>query len=209
MSKHSPLQPQELLEQAFPQVHYLVLALDGDRKADHWLAENSHAVALFCRALSGDKGSAARLEADHGDDLDDLFELIDNEDLVNWLREHRPEVHCLFQAIQGDESATRELRKLRPVYARLVPMLRQIHDRYLERNQNGDTEMEDGTMADMGCLIGEMHLRQGEFEKAIEAFSRAIETRPSADLFEGRARAYRELAARDEGAAQLIRRRNG
>jgi uncharacterized protein HemY len=62
-------------------------------------------------------------------------------------------------------------------------------------------------MADMGCLIGELHLRQGEYEKAIEAFSRALETRPSSDLYEGRARAYRALAERDEAAAALLRQR--
>lgn len=209
MSKQSPQVPEELLEQAYPQIHFLILALEGDRLSDHWLGENSHAVALFSRALLGQKQAVAQLEADHSDDLDDLFELIDNDDLLAWLQQHRPHVHQLFLAIQGDDDALHDLRKHRAAFARLVPTLRRIHDQYLERNRNGTTALEDGTMADMGCLIGEMHLRQGEFEKAIDAFTRAIETRPSADLFEGRARAYRELAARDESAAQLIRRRNG
>ena len=42
----------------------------------------------------------------------------------------------------------------------------------------------------------------------IEAFTRAIETRPAADLYEGRARAYRGLAERDMDAAALLRQRH-
>ena len=53
-----------------------------------------------------------------------------------------------------------------------------------------------------------VYLRQGEFEKAVEAFTRAIDTRPAADLYEGRARAYRGLAERDMDAAALLRQRH-
>jgi hypothetical protein len=56
--------------------------------------------------------------------------------------------------------------------------------------------------ADVSCLIGELHLHKGDYPKAIEAFSRAIDSRPTADAYLGRARAYRALAARDEGRAQ-------
>jgi hypothetical protein len=56
--------------------------------------------------------------------------------------------------------------------------------------------------ADMSCLIGEMHLRKADYTKAIEAFGRAIEVRPTADAFLGRAKAYRALAARDETATR-------
>ncbi len=65
--------------------------------------------------------------------------------------------------------------------------------------------MPEGAAADVGCLIGEMHLHNDEFDKAVEAFSRAVETNPTADAYEGRARAYRALAALDESAAQLLR----
>ena len=47
------------------------------------------------------------------------------------------------------------------------------------------------TAADVGCLIGELHLSKGEYHKAIEAFTRAIENQPTADVYEGRAIAVR------------------
>ena len=60
--------------------------------------------------------------------------------------------------------------------------------------------------ADVSLLIGEMHLKQGDYFKAIEAFTRSIEADPrAADEYEGRARAYRALAARDERKARELR----
>ena len=60
--------------------------------------------------------------------------------------------------------------------------------------------------ADVSLLIGEMHLKHGDYFKAIEAFTRAIEADPrAADEYEGRARAYRALAARDERRARELR----
>ncbi len=56
--------------------------------------------------------------------------------------------------------------------------------------------------ADMSCLIGEMHLRKSDFPKAVEAFTRALATRPTADAYLGRARAYRGLAEADERQAR-------
>lgn len=207
MKKHAAPEPPSWLEQAFPQIHYLLLALDGEELASRWLAENSHGVALLTRALSGEKQALTGLENGHGADLDDLFELIENEDLAGWLHERRPEVHLFFQAIKGDENARLHLEHRKPIFAKLVPTLRKVHGRFLERSQNGGSLMEEDAMADMGCLIGELHLRQGEFEKAVEAFTRAIETHPAPDLYEGRARAYRALAERDDSAAALLRQR--
>lgn len=206
MKKHSPPEPPPWLEQAFPQIHYLVLALDGDDRASRWLDDNSHGVALLNRALAGDKLALASLENGHAGQLDDLFEVIDNDDLRGCLQE-RPEILLLFQAIKGDDDATRQLHKKKPAFSRLVPALRRVHDRFLDRTRNDHGAIADDAMADMGCLIGEMHLRQGDYEKAIEAFTRAIETQPAPDLYEGRARAYRGLADRDEDAAQLLRQR--
>jgi uncharacterized protein HemY len=88
-----------------------------------------------------------------------------------------------------------------------VPTFRQVHERFLERSTEDGESMLEGHAAEVGCLIGEMHLRQGEYEKAIEAFSRAIDTQAAPDLYEGRARAYRGLAERDESAAVLLRQR--
>jgi uncharacterized protein HemY len=50
-----------------------------------------------------------------------------------------------------------------------------------------------------------MHLKQAEYEKAVEAFTRAIESNPTPDVYEGRAKAYRALAERDERQAQDLR----
>jgi hypothetical protein len=59
--------------------------------------------------------------------------------------------------------------------------------------------------ADTACLVGEVHLGRGEYHRAIEAFSRALAVRPTADAYEGRARAYRALAAADERFARELR----
>lgn len=59
--------------------------------------------------------------------------------------------------------------------------------------------------ADTACLVGEVHLKKGEYQKAIEAFTRAIESRPTADAYEGRAKAYRALAAVDEREAEGLK----
>jgi hypothetical protein len=201
MRKHSPTEPQSWLEQAYPQMHFLLLALDGDKFASRWLADNSHGVALLTRALSGDQAVLETLDK-KSDDLDDLFELIDNEDLVDWLAQRQPELHLLFEAIQGNDHAVALLKRRKPTFACLVKPFRRVHEAFLQKSLLGNGQIEGGAVADMSCLIGEMHLRQGEYEKAVAAFSRAIETRPAPDLFEGRARAYRALAERDESRAR-------
>ena len=207
--QQSPSTPTSWLEQAYPQMHYLVLALDGEPAAVAWLESNSHGVARFTHALAGEREALAGLQNGQADELDDLFEVIDNEDLTSWLAERRPELRLLFDAIRGDDGAAANLKTRKPSYARLVPALKSVHERFLARTASPHELTEGGAQADVGCLIGEMHLRQSEYEKAIEAFSRAIDTQPAPDLFEGRARAYRGLAERDESAAALMRQRLG
>jgi tetratricopeptide (TPR) repeat protein len=56
--------------------------------------------------------------------------------------------------------------------------------------------------ADAACLVGELHLQKGDFKKAIEAFTRALENHATPDAYQGRAQAYRALAERDEREAQ-------
>src|SRR5262245_31337955 len=207
MKKQNPSQPPSWLEQAYPQMHHLALALGGDRSAVAWLEANSHGVARFTHALNGDRQALAALQNGAAEELDDLFEMIDNEDLTSYLAARHPELSLLFGAIKGDDAATARLKTKKAAYARLVPALRQVHERFLSRTGSPHELTDGGAVADMGCLIGEMHLRQEEYEKAIEAFTRAIETQPAPDLFEGRARAYRGLAERDESAAALMRQR--
>src|SRR5919109_4579187 len=108
------------LEQAYPEVHYLLVALEGDAAGLTWLDHNSKGVAELTRAMTGDKKALSALESEEPADLDDLFEVIDNDDLSNWLKERKPEVHRLFQAIKGDASATAELKKHKPSQAKLV-----------------------------------------------------------------------------------------
>jgi hypothetical protein len=72
-----------------------------------------------------------------------------------------------------------------------------------EEAEGGDP-LPQGAAADVSCLIGEMHLKQAEYEKAVEAFTRAIEGNPTRDVYEGRAKAYRALAERDQRKAQEL-----
>jgi hypothetical protein len=75
-----------------------------------------------------------------------------------------------------------------------------------DEHDNDEQEQEPkdlrGTAAaDAACLVGEMHLANGEYEKAIQAFTQALAGNPTADAYEGRAKAYRALAERDERKA--------
>jgi len=75
------------------------------------------------------------------------------------------------------------------------------------RGPDGQAQDMAGSAADAACLIGEMHLRQGDHTRAIDAFTRAIQSSPTADAYEGRAKAYRGLAFEDEGQARELRRK--
>jgi tetratricopeptide (TPR) repeat protein len=205
MTRNTPQESDHWLEQAFPQMHFLLLALEGDKPGRLWLEANSPATALFVRLLSGEKDALHRIQNGNTAGLEDLFELVDNDDLSRFLTQRRPDLHMLFAALRGDEQASKALKRAHPSYHRFVGPLRELHDRFLHQGQIAAEPFEESTAADMGCLVGELHLRQGEWEKAIEAFSRAIETQPSADLYEGRAKAYRGLAEQDMERAVLIR----
>ena len=194
-------EPASIVEQAFPQVRYLLLALDGHSDARHWLEANSPGTALLARLLGGEGAALGKMNNGALAHLDDLFEMVDNDDLGRFLQKRHPALNLLFAALRGDGEAARSLKRASPAYHRHLPGLRETHERFLA--QGG--EPFGDSAADMGCLVGEMHLRQGEYEKAIEAFSRAIESTPSADLYEGRARAFRGLAEQDTERAQLIR----
>lgn len=204
MKNPSTSEASDLIEQAFPQVRFLLLALDGDSKAQHWLDSNSPGTGLFARLLGGDATVLPKLNNGTPGRMDDLFELVDNDDLARLFQERRPALQLLFGALRGDAEAARALKRDGPAYYKHLTHLRQAYARYKKHEEDGPLEE---SAADMGCLVGEMHLRAGEYEKAIEAFTRAIETAPSADLYEGRARAYRGLAELDLERAQLTRSR--
>jgi tetratricopeptide (TPR) repeat protein len=206
LKKNGNHRAEDWLEQAYPEMHYMLLALEGDEPALDWLKENSRGVGLLTRALTGRNKALAELHAEEPAYLDDLFEVIDNDDLCRWLEERRPEVHLLFEAIKGDEAATTRLKRSRPGRAKLALVVRALHEAHLHKVRDGaPVDIEGDTAADMSCLIGEMHLKEGEYAKAVEAFTRAIAAQPAADLYEGRARAYRGLAERDERQAADLR----
>ncbi len=65
-------------------------------------------------------------------------------------------------------------------------------------------DLQASAKADMACLVGELHLRKGDYAKAVAAFTRAIEASPTVDAYEGRAKAYRALAQQDEREADRL-----
>ncbi len=204
MKKAIADEPANIIEQAFPQARHLLHALDGDGRAQSWLDANSPGTAMLARLLAGDASVLSRMTNGAPGKMDDLFEMVDNDDVARLLEGRNAALHQLFAAMRGDEAAAKALKRSSPEYHRHLKGLRQAHERFL--TQSGPDPLEESA-ADMGCLVGEMHLAQGEYEKAIEAFTRAIETTPSADLHEGRARAYRGLAEQDIERAQLMRSR--
>jgi tetratricopeptide (TPR) repeat protein len=195
------------LAEAYPEVHHTLRAVEGDREAAAWLDANSRGLGLFARAHAGDRKSIQALQDGEVRELDDLFEIIDNDDLTRWLEEQHPEFHELFQAVKGDEAALKRLKRRKAALGRLAQAMRQLHEKYLHRTREERVreDFDGGAAADMRCLVGEMHLTNREFHKAIEAFTRALQSNPTADVYEGRARAYRALAEEDERKARGLR----
>ncbi len=190
-----------------PEIYHLLRACDGDLYALRWLKLHGDGLFLFVEALTGAKEAVETLEAQPPDKLIDLFDTIAHCDVEGWLHENHEELHRLFAFIRGDDSALRGLKQRRAICKRVGEIVRAKYRDY--RDDDGDAEppVAEGAAADVGCLIGEMHLQQQEFHKAIEAFSRAIASDPTADAYSGRARAYRALAALDDHAAAEARAR--
>jgi hypothetical protein len=195
------------LERENPPVHYMIRAMEGDERACQWLEGQSRGLCLFTKAITGDKEALASLKARDGLELDDLFGIIGTSDLPDWFRERHPDLHDLFAAIRGDDAAFGRLKKNPP----LGKVAQVIRDQAREDSPGPadgkaapDVVSEDSA-ADMRCLVGELHLSNGDFERAVEAFTRALATEPTADAYEGRARAYHGLAANDERKAAELR----
>jgi hypothetical protein len=91
-------------------------------------------------------------------------------------------------------------------YPRVSRRIGDSPPQYAEVDSEGnDLEDIDGSVAaDTACLIGELHLSKGDYVKAVDAFSRAIQSAPTADAFEGRANAYRALADLDDRRAAKL-----
>jgi hypothetical protein len=201
------------LERESPEVYSMLRAVEADDAAAYeWLRDRSAALYLFTRAVAGDRTAAAAFGPGLLVDLDDLFGLIRHDDRAHWLGDRHPELHLLFEAVQGDDAALRRLRRKKAGLARLAEDVRARYREYEAAPPEEPAappappgEMPEAAAADVGCLIGELHLSKGDFARAAEAFSRSLEGTPTADAYEGRARAYRALADEDERRAGLIR----
>ncbi|MBI1918417.1 MAG: hypothetical protein HYS12_27315 [Planctomycetes bacterium] len=181
----------------------LLEALDGCKEALAWLEAHRRGLAIFARALGNGRKALQNLRAMSAAEWDHLFELVCDDGLDEALQQKHPDVLELFEAVKGDDEALARLQRKRPSYARFAATVREFHEKYLVAtpDESGRDCIPSSAAADVGCLIGEMHLRKHDYHKAIEAFTRAIENQPTADAYEGRARAYRALAALDEHKA--------
>ena len=192
-----------------PDVYYMLRGVEGDGEALRWLDAKAPVLGLFTRALAGDRHALAVLRHAPAAGFDELCPVIATFDHPEWLGERDAQLHLLFEAVKGNDDALRRLKRKRAGLARLAEVVR---GRYLS-SQGDDGELSAsavarrgavprGAAADVGCLIGEMHLRHGDFARAVEAFSRSLDSAPTADAYQGRAHAYRALADADEHRAR-------
>lgn len=188
-----------------PEIYHLLRALEGDLDALRWLKLRGDGLFLFVEALTGAKEALDSLEAQPAAKLLDLFDTIAHCEVEEWLHENHAELHHLFAFVRGETTSLRGLKLKKVTRKRVAEIVRAKYRDYREEDGESATPADgkatvplDGSAADVGCLIGEMHLQNQEYHKAIEAFSRAIANAPTPDAFAGRARAYRALAALDD-----------
>jgi tetratricopeptide (TPR) repeat protein len=199
------------LREDYPDLFHMLRALEGDEGAFVWLENKSAALALFTRAIAGDRKALTGLQASVAVELKDLHGTIDNGDPAEWLRERRPELQMLFDAIKGDDTILRRLKRKKASLGKVALVMRELYQKYGLDDEPADLAgrstgvMDGGEAADVGCLIGEMHLSKGDYAKAVEAFTRSLESNPTADAYAGRAKAYRALALADDLQAQALR----
>jgi hypothetical protein len=205
------------LQRDSPEVYWMLRAVETDDPAAYaWLRERSAVLYLFTRAAAGDRTAAAAFGPGHPLEMDDLFGLIRHDDRAHWLGDRHPELHLLFEAVQGDDAALRRLKRKKAPLGRLAEAVRARYrdfeaapaeDPAPPAAPHAPGEIPEAAASDVGCLIGELHLSKGDYGRAVEAFGRSLEHTPTADAYEGRARAYRALAEQDERSALQLRRR--
>jgi hypothetical protein len=194
------------LEENHPGLYFTLHALDGDRKALRWLEGNAAGLFHVCRAMTGEEEATAALRRIDPVERGLLVEILDDSSLLDRVGERHPDIHELFLAGKGDESARRRLKRKSAELAHLADVLHVLYqDGRADGAVNQAEDFGGGAAADVGLLVAEMHLNKGEYEKAVEAFSRALDSKPTADAYEGRARAFRALADEDERRATLLR----
>jgi tetratricopeptide (TPR) repeat protein len=196
------------LTQDDPAARHLLQALGGSKDSLSWLELHKKGLSVFARALSNGRNKGLEsLKALDEAAWDELFDTVCNDGLEEALKDEHPDVYLLFEAVKGDDEALGRLKRKKPSYGKMVETIREAHERYLSANSEevGQDCIPSSAAADVGCLIGELHLNKGEYPKAIEAFTRAIENQPTADAYEGRAKAHRALAAHDEQKAAELK----
>ena len=203
------------LKNDHPEIYHLLRALDGDLDALRWLKHRGDGLFLFVEALTGAKETADTLQAHPARKLVDLFDTISHCDVDEWLGENRAELRCLFAFVRGDENAFKGIKHNRVTLKRVADIVREKYRNYRDEDADGSAisnavaALPQGAAADVGCLIGEMHVNNREYHKASEAFGRALASDPTPDAHAGRARAYRELAELDDRAATELGARAG
>jgi tetratricopeptide (TPR) repeat protein len=201
------------LAQENPEIYYVLRGVQGDAEALRWLEHKGDGLFLFTLAVRGDRHAVERLHSNEPLELDDLFDTVCHYDLGHYLADHAPDLHLLLESIRGDDTALRRLQRRKRFLGKLAETVRELYRNYqCEDDGSPDGEegagvagITEGAAADVGCLIGELHLNNGEYEKAVEAFTRSLEGTPTADAYEGRARAYHGLAEADERRALELR----
>jgi tetratricopeptide (TPR) repeat protein len=190
-----------------PAIRHVLSFLDGERDGLHWLEAHRPGLACLLRALDGGPKAREKLKGLEPAHWDEVFEAVASEELEPHLLADHQEVYLLFAAVKGHEDSLTALQRHKRSFAQLAGLIREAHERSLvcgpRKKHNG--LLASSTAADVGCLIGEMHLSRGEYHKAIEAFTRALENAPTADAYEGRARAWQALADLDARCALELR----
>jgi tetratricopeptide (TPR) repeat protein len=191
-----------------PEIYHLLLALDGDLDGLRWLKRHGDGLFLLVEALTGAKEAVETLQAQPPEKLVDLFDTIKHCDVEEWLSENHAELHRLFAFIRG-ENGSRGLKLKKAAFKRVGEIVREKFQAYHDdvdgvASSDNSAGVPNGAAADVGCLLGEMHLQNQDYHKAIEAFSRALVNDPTRDAYVGRARAYRALAALDDHAAAQL-----
>jgi hypothetical protein len=205
LSTDTPVQSDDWLRQESPDIFHLVRAGAGDAESLRWLEARGEIVGRFARAVAGDRAALASFHDGKPGDLDDLCGVLATFDRDSCLNERSPDLFLLFEAVKGDDESLRKLKRKRPALGRLAEDLRGPYAaRCADDGPTPAAGASEGAASDVGCLIGEMHLREGEYQRAVEAFSRSLEGNPTADAFQGRARAYRALALEDERRAREL-----
>jgi tetratricopeptide (TPR) repeat protein len=168
----------------------------------------------LARVLAGEKAALADLRELEDLELEYLQGAVLNCSQVSWLAERSAELALFFEALQGQEASLKRLKRKKASLARLAVQVGEILKRLAsdpdkqggeDKDDKGQVLYTEGATADVGLLVGEEHLRQHEYARAVEAFTRSLRTNPSADAYEGRARAYHALALADEARARALR----